>query len=157
MDISEHVEIPLSASSVTEFKLKPPPKGKAKSSMTLPSMALNPIYAGPVYESPGGESFKSLLGGTSSVPSTPLSCDSPRYFDMPPSLPPPRRFSKQQQEVSVIPEEKAEELAVAGAEEYTVMSPVLIPGSSNMPHPTTIPPPVYEVMNSGNNIISVNK
>jgi len=76
------------------FKLAAPPKGKNKVPKTLtPMMKENPIYAGPLYDSPGGESLKQLLGNTS-VPSTPAS-EVPRYFGLPqsppPSLPPPRK------------------------------------------------------------------
>ena len=55
--------------------------------------ASNPIYEGPLYESPNGEPLRALLGSTPSTPNTPL--DSPRYvFDaFPPSLPPPRKLS----------------------------------------------------------------
>ena len=69
-----------------------PPKEKSKTPKTLPPMKDNPIYAGPLYDSPGGESLKQLLGNTS-VPSTPAS-ECPRYFGLPsppPILPPPRK------------------------------------------------------------------
>ena len=56
-------------------------------------MEVNPIYDGPMYESPQGESFKQLEG--SSMPGTPSIAktsvgESSRYFDIAPCLPPPR-------------------------------------------------------------------
>ena len=52
---------------------------------------INPIYEGhgPVYEVTPGEAVKALTSPTSSTPTTPADV-TPRYFDMPPSLPPPR-------------------------------------------------------------------
>ena len=57
---------------------------------TLKMEANNPIYEGAVYESTPGESVKSLLS-SHSTPSTPSADSAPRYFDIPPSLPPPRK------------------------------------------------------------------
>ena len=58
------------------------------------TMATNPIYEGhgPVYEITPGEVVKSIMSPISSIPSTPADI-TPRYFDMPPSLPPPRNGS----------------------------------------------------------------
>lgn len=105
-------------------------------------MAVNPIYDGPTYESPGGQSFKALLGG-SSVPSTTMgsstptcSGDSCRYFDMPPSLPPPRKTSVSAKPHPLnpgIPEE---------VEPPTKMRPTLSPAHM----PPNVFPAVYEAM-----------
>ena len=62
-------------------------------SATHPTSTVNPIYEGPVYESPNGEPLRTLLSSAPSTPNTPL--NSPRYiFDtFYPSLPPPRKLS----------------------------------------------------------------
>ena len=80
------------SSSRSGFELKNPPKSITIPKSVSTKCATNPIYDGPIYESPMGEPFKALLGSTPSTPCTP-SPDSPRYFDMPPSLPPPRKTS----------------------------------------------------------------
>ena len=61
--------------------------------VTHPASTVNPIYEGPVYESPNGEPLHALLGSAPSTPNAPL--DSPRYiFDsFATSLPPPRKLS----------------------------------------------------------------
>lgn len=145
--LSEHIEIPLSSVPVTpEFKLAPPPKGKTKVPTSLPPMSVNPIYAGgPTYESPGGESFRSLLGN-SSVPGTPRDAGTPmgdtsRYFDMPPSLPPPRKSSRSHFTQPGIPEE-AEPAACNGKEDATEMIPTV-------QRPADVPPAVFEAMCGG--------
>lgn len=131
---------------ISEFKLAPPPKGKASRVPTsLPPMAVNPIYDGPMYESPGGESFKLLLGG-SSVPSTPMSPttlmgDSCRYSDMPPSLPPPRKGSVSMRPHTLSPRIHEEVEPNGVGSEYSEMKP--------LPHvvrPLDVPPAVYEAM-----------
>lgn len=132
----------------SEFKLAPPPKGKSKVPRSLPPMAVNPIYDGVTYESPGGDSFKSLLGG-SSVPSTPLGpCtpmgDTTRYFDMPPRLPPPRKASivnRSHPQNPGIPEEPT----CNGGDEYAEMKPVKSTVCL-VSCPQNIPPAVYEAM-----------
>ena len=109
-----------------------------------------PIYDGPTYESPGGESFKSLLGGCS-VPTTPMT-DSPRYFNPPPTLPPPRKASISQKPnlPQGIPEEH-----VQGIEEYTEMKPASARAATNTVCTTTTPSEkpstttnVYDVVNN---------
>ena len=143
---SEHVEVPLSSlSATTEFKLAPPPKGKAKVPTSLQSMAVNPIYAGgPTYESPSGESFRSLLG-CSSVPSTPLGPTTPlgetsRYFDMPPSLPPPRKTS-----VSIKPQPGIPEEVEPTCNGYNNTTST----TSLVQRPADVPPAVFEAMGGG--------
>ncbi|XP_064398896.1 uncharacterized protein LOC135345397 [Halichondria panicea] len=114
--------------------------------------ATNPIYEGPLYESPGGEPLRTLLGSTPSTPNTPL--DSPRYtFDMlPPSLPPPRKASTysvpydtpdiaslhetQKLDFSNIEMPKTARLG----DEYTVMRPANVrTGRKSRPSPLVIP------------------
>lgn len=105
-------------------------------------MSVNPIYDGPTYDSPGGESFKQLLGN-GSVPCTPVSVDGPRYFGMPsgpPSLPPPRKNSVCN---------GAPPLSTAAcADVYTEMKPMSLstPGSCVISCPPNIPPALYEAM-----------
>ena len=72
-----------------------PRKSKKTKPAALPcTMASNPIYEGqdPVYEVTPGEAVKALISPTSSTPTTPADI-TPRYFGMPPSLPPPRNAS----------------------------------------------------------------
>ena len=110
-------------------------------------MALNPIYDGVTYDSPGGDSFKSLLGNCS-VPSTPLGPCTPlgeansRYFDMPPSLPPPRKAS-----VGMRPHAPGipEEMETAGKEAYEEML-CQHSVSCKVSRPPDVPPAVYEAM-----------
>ena len=45
-----------------------------------------------MYEVTPGEAIKALISPTNSTPTTPADI-TPRYFDMPPSLPPPRNGS----------------------------------------------------------------
>ena len=135
----EHIQI---APDIANFKLAPPPKGKAKAPTSLP-MSVNPIYDGPTYESPGGQSFKALLGG-SSVPSTPMSSSTPtcsgdncRYFDMPPSLPPPRKIS-----ASTKPHPLTPGIPEEGEPTAKLMRPTLSPAHM----PPNVLPSVYEAM-----------
>lgn len=121
-------------------------------------MAVNPIYDGPLYDSPGGESLKMLLGSPS-VPNTPLGnnplgqhapmspsapmAESCRYFDMPPSLPPPRKVSVTARPHPLnfgVPEEAESNGVVKG--EYTEMKPL----SFAVACPPDVPPAVYEAM-----------
>lgn len=71
------------------------PVPQKPTSISLSKGASNPIYDGPLYESPTGEPLRALLGSTPSTPSTPTpTVYSPRYLEMsPPSLPPPRKSS----------------------------------------------------------------
>ena len=118
-------------------------------------MAVNPIYQGVTYDSPGGESFKSLLGNCS-VPSTPLDpCTplgeaNPRYFDMPPSLPPPRKASvsmRPHPPPEGIPEEDVESTCI-GKDGYGEMTRRQ-PASCIISRPPNVPPAVYEAMQGG--------
>ena len=72
----------------------PPTSIKLINPLTQQKSATNPIYdGGPLYDFPIDPSLsKSLLHSTPSTPSTP-SAQSPRYFNMPPQLPPPRKSS----------------------------------------------------------------
>ncbi|XP_064407667.1 uncharacterized protein LOC135352413 isoform X3 [Halichondria panicea] len=72
----------------------PPTSIKLMNPLTQQKSATNPIYdGGPLYDYPMDPSLsKSLLHSTPSTPSTP-SAQSPRYFNMPPQLPPPRKTS----------------------------------------------------------------
>ncbi len=72
----------------------PPTSIKLMNPLTQQKSATNPIYdGGPLYDYPIDPSLsKSLLHSTPSTPSTP-SAQSPRYFNMPPQLPPPRKTS----------------------------------------------------------------
>lgn len=148
---SEHIELPLQSPVTSEFKLAPAPKGKAKAPTSLPPMAINPIYDGPTYESPGGESLKTLLGG-SSVPNTPLGLTTPtgdtsRYFNMPPSLPPPRKNSiSARAHPQGIPEEVEE--TCDGSDKYAEMKPIRSM-SSMVQRPSNVPPAVFEAMGGG--------
>ena len=71
---------------------KPKKSKKTKPVALACTMASNPIYEGPVYEATPGEAIKSLISPISSTPSPPADL-TPRYFNMPPSLPPPRNGS----------------------------------------------------------------
>ena len=97
---------------------------------------MNPIYEGPLYESPNGEPLRTLLGSTPSTPNTPL--DNPRYvFDaLPPGLPPPRKSSASTHDtpnasvtttkaVEMNSDSEATILKTAG-EEYTIMKPASV-------------------------------
>ena len=81
----------------TTGALEQPRRRIPPSSITLvkpQKTATNPIYegGGPIYDSPS-DPLKTLLShSTPSTPSTP-SGSSPRYFNMPPQLPPPRKTS----------------------------------------------------------------
>lgn len=121
---------------------------------SLPPMAVNPIYDGPLYDSPGGESFKLLLG-SSSVPSTPMGPNTPmgpstpqaescRYFDMPPSLPPPRRVSVNNARPHPLSLGIPEEVEPNGTvkDDYAEMKPL----SCAVARPLEVPPAVYEAM-----------
>ena len=150
--ISEH-PVTLTETTMTSdsnaFQLDSPPKGKLKhkAPRSLPPMALNPIYEGPTYDSPGGESLKCLLG-SSSIPSTPMT-DSPRYFGAPPSLPPPRRLSATTwtNPPPVITEEQIKINGVHNSE-YTDMKPVRSRAATfcSVPRPPDVPFAVYEAM-----------
>ena len=121
------------------FKLSAPPKGKSKTPKTLPPMKDNPIYAGPLYDSPGGESLKQLLGNTS-VPSTPAS-ECPRYFGLPsppPILPPPRKPAGQATDSSA----SSKETEVCDM--YTEMKPTT--RMCGISRPPDVLPAVYEAM-----------
>lgn len=124
----------------SEFRLNAPPKGKP-TSLSLTPMAVNPIYDGPTYERPGGEAFKALLGASiPNTPNTPMG-ESPRYFDMPPSLPPPRKASvsaRSHYPSPRIPEEDELPTCV-GADQMTSAQSVV----SRPPH---VPPALYEAM-----------
>ena len=117
--------------------------------------ATNPIYEGPLYESPNGEPLRALLGSTPSTPNTPL--DSPRYiFDtFPPNLPPPRKSSIVSN-ISLLHDspdasptagevqkmESASDAPVlkTGGDEYTVMRPAGVrPPRASKPSPLVIP------------------
>ncbi len=114
--------------------------------------AANPIYEGPLYESPGGEPLRTLLGSTPSTPNTPL--DSPRYtFDMPPpSLPPPRKssmYAVPYDTPDTAPFHENKKLDFSNIEmpkparlgdEYTVMRPATVrTGRKSRPSPLVIP------------------
>ena len=114
--------------------------------------ATNPIYEGPLYESPGGEPLRTLLGSTPSTPNTPL--DSPRYtFDMlPPSLPPPRKastYSVPYDTPDTVSLHETQKLDFSNIEmpktarlgdEYTVMRPANVrTGRKSRPSPLVIP------------------
>jgi len=143
--------------TTSEFKLAPAPVGKKKQSISLPPMSANPIYDGPMYDSPGGDSLKSLLGDTiCSVPSTPLGFTKPlescthgpttsagdsHYFDMPPSLPPPRKAAcKPHPQTPGIPEEP--EPTCNGQETVELATSQSI----------NIPPALYEVLEGDHTI-----
>ena len=105
--------------------------------------AVNPIYEGPLYDSPGGESFKLLLGSSSaSTPSTPIG-ESCRYFDMPPSLPPPRKasVSTRPHPLSPIAAEESNDVK-KGNPEYAEMKPL----PCAVARPPDVPPALYEAM-----------
>lgn len=138
---AEHIiEVPLQSSN--EFKLASPPKGKAnRVPSSLPTkQAVNPIYEGPMYDSPSGESFKLLLGSSSvaSTPSTPMG-ESCRYFDMPPNLPPPRRASARAHPLSPVTPEEPNDISNG---EYAEMKPL----SCTVARPPDVPLAVYEAM-----------
>lgn len=85
-----------SSVSITQHvgsNLEEPPHSRPTNINLQSKCATNPLYQGShIYETPTGESLKCLLDRTPSTPSTP-SCASPRYFDMPPRLPAPRKMS----------------------------------------------------------------
>lgn len=122
-------------------------------SIKINKCATNPIYeGGPIYDTPMGETFKSLLTSTPSTPSTPA--DSPRYFHMPPQLPPPRKASVSapvhSEVTSPFPQPTVDEVekiqesfnaAVPHPEdEYTIMNPIRTGRPSRFkPSPLVIP------------------
>ena len=115
--------------------------------VTHPASTVNPIYEGPVYESPNGEPLRALLGSAPSTPNTPL--DGPRYiFDsFAPSLPPPRKLSLLHDTPDALPTtvkmkgaSKAPEL-MTEEDEYAVMRPTasVNPHEASKPSPLVIP------------------
>ncbi len=135
--------------SSQEFTLAPPPKGrKVPNKLPTLKMESNPIYDGHghVYESPGGDSLKQLLGNNS-VPSTPAT-EAPRYFGMPPTLPSNPPPSRKAMADRPLPELSTTSFCsssnISNNDIYTEMKPTGI--GVGIPRPPDVLPAVYEAM-----------
>ena len=119
---------------------KPRRSKKTKPAALPRTMSSNPIYEGhgPVYEATPGEAINPLISPISSIPSTPADV-TPRYFGMPPTLPPPRNGS-----VAMIPTLETVDEIINEVTPSEALNPLISPISSIPSTPADVTPRYFD-------------